>query len=268
MACSEPGMVVHALAIAVVIAVSSVPGTAADRLRPVEVFDEALREVWPQGMSPSGSGFPVAPGLVLTAAHVIAGCRVMWVRSPTIAQSPATLLGIDTRVDVALLWVAGLRGRSGVPPALVTERDGFLLRGFPKRRGRVMDVPYAIPAGGAGYVDEEATGPILELVARGPEGISGGPVIDRAGRAVGMVVAKRRGGEERVLAIPSDRLADFLAYMGVVWAPADRPAAAEPEPDVDAEFVGAPWPLPRPRPRPNPVAEARVTDVLQIGCSR
>lgn len=250
---------VLALALAVALVSSAVPA-AAERFRPVQIFDEALREVWPQGMSPSGSGFPVGSGLVLTAAHVIAGCRVMWVRSPSLAQSPAMLLGIDTRIDVALLWVAALRGRPGVSPAPAADGDTFVLRGFPKRRGRVMDVPYGIAAIGAGHADDEATGPILELIARGPEGISGGPVVDRAGRAVGLIVAKRRDAEERVLAIPADRLAVFLGYMGEVWAAPPPEGQNEPGGDV---------PRPRPpMPQPRPRVEAPVADVLQVGCSR
>jgi S1-C subfamily serine protease len=107
---------------------------------------------------------------------------------------------------------------------------------------------------------DEVVGPLLELVGRGREGISGGPVLDRTGRVAGMVVATRRGGEERVLAIPSERLAEFLAYMNVDWGGDGRSG-------LSSHGAGeSPPPKPRPGvPGPSP---AVVVDVLQVGCSK
>lgn len=244
--------------IGILVALWCAPVASSERFRPVEIFDGALREVWPAGASPSGSGFPVAPDLAVTAAHVVAGCRVMWVRSSTSGQTAAKILGLDTRIDVALLWVPGLRGVAGLVPAAARRGEPLVLRGFPRRRGRVVEVSFDIDAIGLGEVEEEA-GRILEVAGRGPEGLSGGPVLDRAGRVVGMVVARREGAEEHVLAIPSDRLRRFLAYMETEWG---GDGDLGPGQGAAGTLLDGVWPMPRPRPA---VSSATV---LQVGCSR
>jgi len=245
--------------VAVLALLALTPAAASDRFRPVVNFDEALREVWPVGMSPTGSGFPVAPGLVVTAAHVVAGCRVMWVRSPSLARTPAMILGIDARADVALLAVAGARGSTA--PATPNAGEPVSVRGFPKRKGKVMDVPRDIEAIALGLVEEKDAGFVLEIEGHGPEGISGGPVIDRNGRVVGMVAARRDGASEHVVAIPAGRLQAFLAYMGLEWGAADPIDAA---PRGSDGIAGTPTPLPQPRPS----AALGPADVVQVGCSR
>lgn len=237
------------------------PAVAADNFRPIMLFDEALREVWPAGMSPTGSGFPVAPGLVMTAAHVVAGCRVMWVRSPSTGRAAATILGIDTRIDVALLSVAAMRGSKWSSPATARAGQPLSLRGFPRRKGKVSDVPSDIEAIGLGLVEEEGAGFVLEMEGHGPEGISGGPALDPDGRVVGMVVARRDGSPEHILAIPAGRLQTFLAYMGLEWGAAEAAGEAT---TGSEETGGSPWPVPRPRPK----APGGASDVVQVGCSR
>lgn len=245
---------------AMVAAIASPAIAATDGFRPVDVFDETLREAWPPGTSPSGSGFAVGSGHVVTAAHVIAGCRVMWVRSNSLRQTSAKILGLDTRADVALLAVPGLPDRWRTTPAAARPGDPLVLRGFPQRRGKVAGSPSDTAATYAAEVEDVLGGPVLEMAGRGPEGLSGGPVTNAAGHVVGMVVARRHGAVDRILAIPAGRLYAFLAYMGVDWGVGD--AVAGPPAVGRTTAAEIPGPVPRPTAGPAPI------EPLQVGCSR
>lgn len=158
------------------------PGTApSDRPAPDR---PALRRV------STGTGFIVAEGRVLTNHHVVDGCqRVLGVladrRWVDLAPGPA-----DPRLDLALL-----RGPADLGPALAF-RDG------PPRRGDEV-VTYGFPlAGILGSGPTLTTGEISALTGLRDDpntmiisapvqaGNSGGPLLDRAGNVVGVIVAK------------------------------------------------------------------------------
>lgn len=245
---------------AMVVATAASAVAATDRFRPVEVFDETLREVWPPGASPSGSGFSVGPGHVVTAAHVIAGCRVMWVRSASLRQASAKILGLDTRADLALLSVPALADPRRTAPATARRGEPLMLHGFPRRKGKIAGSPSESAAVGAAETEDSLGGPVLEMVGTGPEGLSGGPVTNAAGAVVGMIVARRQGSEDRVLAVPAGRIRSFLAYMGMEWGDGD---VADAPTDVRDDAPAA-----TPRPVPRPPAAPPAFEAYQVGCSR
>ncbi|NLH82593.1 MAG: trypsin-like peptidase domain-containing protein [Phyllobacteriaceae bacterium] len=258
------------VAAAVVGASATTVVAAADRFRPVDVFDETLREVWPPGSSPSGSGFSVGPGRVVTAAHVVAGCRVMWVRTSSLRPTAAKLLAIDTRADVALLSVPGLTDPRRTVAAVARPGERLVLRGFPQKKGKVAVSPTETGAIQTGETEDSLGGPVLEMAGRGPEGFSGSAVTNTAGHVVGMVVARRHGAEDRILAIPADRIRLFLTYMGVDWRespplaapPLAGPPAAEPSETGPSEAEATPRSAPGLPPGPAPI------ETFQVGCSR
>ena len=87
----------------------------------------------PGGEGSRGSGYLVAPGLVLTAAHVVAGASVVRVRLD---------VGQPTEIDVqAEGWWADPEGSDGTDLAVVMI-PGTRLRGAmcePARFGRISD---------------------------------------------------------------------------------------------------------------------------------
>lgn len=239
------------------------PVGGAETYDPSSTFAAAMKETWPRGMVPSGSGFHVAEGRVLTAAHVIAGCRVVWVRRRG-RTAAATLAAIDVRHDLAMLDAPELRA---LPRSVFTDpvvgRD-VVLWGHPKKRGDVAEEPAARASRAVDLREERVTVPLLVVDGTAPEGFSGGPVVDDVGAVVGMAIARQNGGDRTVVfAVPSDALRRFLLYMDVVpdvvaagGRRSRRPIGGE---DLPSGTDGA----------GRPSAQDAVRDVVvRVGCSR
>jgi S1-C subfamily serine protease len=141
-----------------------------------------------------GSGFVIAPDLVATNAHVIAGVKKPYVKD-TNGQHSATAVWFDPSLDFAIIRVQNLAG----PPLLVAEN--VVPHGT---KGAVLGYPGGGPltAGGAEVLDEfTARGrdiygegvserDVYSLAARVIPGNSGGPVISADGTVIGVVFAQ------------------------------------------------------------------------------
>jgi S1-C subfamily serine protease len=141
-----------------------------------------------------GSGWVVAPGRVVTNAHVVAGAdRVTVSVRGTGRERTARVVAFDPRRDVAVLAVNDLPApRLALGPTLGTGAEAALA-GFPGDNGlwvgaaRVRDV---ITARGADiHGAPGVTRQVYSLRAQVRRGASGGPVLDRQGEVVGMVFA-------------------------------------------------------------------------------
>ncbi len=146
------------------------------------------------GLIEEGSGFVVAPGYVVTNAHVVAGVRSPVVQSPGRDDLAATPVLFDPRTDVAVLHVQGPLG-----PPLALHRES-LDRGT---KGAVLGYPGGGPlaAGGAAirrelsaegrdiYGHATVTRDVYELQANVRPGNSGGPFVLSSGEVAGIVFA-------------------------------------------------------------------------------
>ena len=145
----------------------------------------------PQARVSSGTGFVVAPDRVLTNQHVIEGCARLFARTAENRMLPVVeIQGHDAQRDLALLRVAGNPG-----PALA-------FRANPVRRGEGV-VTYGFPLAGllssgptlttgevsalAGLGDNQQQ---FQISAPVQQGNSGGPLLDRQGHVIGVVVSK------------------------------------------------------------------------------
>lgn len=138
----------------------------------------------------SGTGFFVSgKGHVLTNNHVIKGCRNIKVGYSGGLLEPANLMATDRRNDLALLRTE-LRGEA--VPALksrVRVGDNIYVYGFPlsgllSKTGN-FTVGYVTSA--AGLNDDTSQ---LQISAPVQPGNSGGPLTDRGGNVVGVIVSK------------------------------------------------------------------------------
>ncbi len=146
----------------------------------------------PQARVSSGTGFVVGPDRVLTNHHVINGCNRVLVRTAdgrTLGATPPAR--VDVQRDLALLAVPGNPG-----PALPFRGDPAV------RRGEAV-VTYGFPLAGllssgptlttgevsalSGFADHQGR---FQVSAPVQPGNSGGPLLDRHGNVVGVVVAK------------------------------------------------------------------------------
>jgi serine protease Do len=205
-------------------AIQKAVGEAAERVGPAVV---GLGRGWGRG-----SGVVVAPGQVLTVAHVLRGEEV----AVTFADgrvAEGRVAGADTDIDVAVVsvdtgevtpveWAQDDGLAPGAPVFALADPGGRGLRttfGLVSSTGRSFRGPRGRRVPGS-----------IEHTAPLPRGSSGGPLVDLEGRLLGLNAVRRDGGF--ILALPADaalrRRVDELARgeaperprLGVALAPA------------------------------------------------
>jgi uncharacterized protein len=140
----------------------------------------------------SGTAFFVTPdGKALTNAHVVRGCGDVTVITGG-ESHPARVLARDERNDLALLATDHHPERSAVWRLQVRQGEDIAVYGFP--------LPGALASGGsvttgivsalAGMRDDSR---FLQISAPIQPGNSGGPVLDRNGAVVGVIVSTING---------------------------------------------------------------------------
>jgi uncharacterized membrane protein required for colicin V production len=147
------------------------------------------------GVGIEGSGWVVRPGLVVTAAHVVAGeTDTVVERSDSNLPLTASVVVFDRRNDIAILRVPGLNAQPLplAPPhpneaaAIVGYPENGSLDSSPARIGQTQ-ILRANDAYGQGPVTRQITA----LAGRIRPGNSGGPVIDNNGHVEATVFASR-----------------------------------------------------------------------------
>ena len=153
-----------------------------------------------------GSGVVVAPGQVLTNAHVLRGQEVA-VRLRSGDAVPGKVVGFDPDLDVAVI-----AAETGDAPAVTWDPDvvGQVVTGTavfaladPGGRGLRVTVGFVSAAGRSfrGPRGRRITGTI-EHTAALPRGAAGGPVVDAGGRLLGINTVRLEGG--LIMAVPAD----------------------------------------------------------------
>jgi S1-C subfamily serine protease len=149
------------------------------------------------GLGISGSGWVASPGVVVTAAHVVAGERDTSVVAPGAAQRlDAQVIGFDSKNDIAVLRIHGLGAR---PLALADPEEkrpvgivGYPLNGpLDVEPGRIGRTDRLLTDDAYGHGPVERTITSLAGVVR--HGNSGEPAIDSDGRVQATVFASRVG---------------------------------------------------------------------------
>ncbi len=149
------------------------------------------------GLGVAGSGWVAGPGLVVTAAHVVAGQDDTTVVPPDGEPLGAQAVAFDARNDLAVLRVPGLESpalRLGEPRSGAT----VAILGYPENG------PYDARAGRIGQtvriLGEDAYGrraglrTVTTFRGRVRHGNSGGPAVSTRGEVLTTVFAARPGG--------------------------------------------------------------------------
>jgi putative serine protease PepD len=171
------------------------------------------------GFQESGAGTGIiisADGQVVTNAHVVNGATDIKVTLPNNGGThSATIVGIDTTQDLAVIQISGV---SGLKPATFANSDSAQVG------DSVLAVGNALGYGGAPTVTEgilsakgrsltgttdSLTG-LLQTDAAINPGNSGGPLLDSAGNVLGIDTAVASSAEGLGFAIPISAAADLI----------------------------------------------------------
>ena len=202
-----------------------------------QAVTEAAEKVGPAvvGLGPGwgrGSGVVIAPGQVLTVAHVLRGDEVA-VSFAGGRTAEGRVTGSDPDVDVAVIavdtgdttpvrWEPEEPPAAGAPVLALANPGGRGLRttfGLVSATGRSFRGPRGRRVAGS-----------IEHTAPLPRGSSGGPLVDPGGNLLGLNAVRRDGGF--ILALPADaalrRRVDELARGEAVERPRLGVALAPP----------------------------------------
>jgi serine protease Do len=194
---------------AVAPAVVSVTAMAVD---PHDAFDRMNRQ--------AGSGVLIdASGIVLTNSHVVFGRQAISVTLDDGTVLPARIVGVDPIYDVGLLRIP-VPEKGTLPTAAFAESgrlrvgEEVFAIGNPfgleqtLTRGIVSAVNRILP--GASWSLRE---PLIQTDAAINHGNSGGPLVDRCGKVVGINTAMLPDAQGIGFAIPSDLIRSVLPQL-------------------------------------------------------
>lgn len=167
------------------------------------------------GLLVQGSGFSAAPDTIVTNAHVVAGTTRTAVLRPDGRTLPATVTTFDPVRDLAVLSVPGLGEPSlGLGSAQVGETGAVF--GHPLGQAPVDVSPARVvrrvTADVGDIYDRPATPrQMLVLNAQLEPGDSGAPLVNGAGKVVGVAFAVSNLRRGTAFAVASEELAPVLA---------------------------------------------------------
>jgi S1-C subfamily serine protease len=177
----------------------------------VKVAGKACRQIQ------EGSGWVVAPHLVVTNAHVVAGEQHTKVTDIDDAEYDARVVAFDPVRDLAMLRVPGLRapaldlgtGHVGDVGAVYGHPGGGRLAAAPARIGqKIVAVGTNIYRTGASRRD------VFVLASSLAPGDSGGPLVNTAGQVMGVAFAIDPVNEGTSFALTSDEVRAVFDTVG------------------------------------------------------
>lgn len=208
---------------------------AAIRGRRANAIRRALEPVPGRRLTGIGTGFFVAEaGQVLTNNHVVAGCAAISVTTSTGKTVTAALIGADEENDLAVLD-ANMAAPATASFRVTADRSGqeaITFVGYPNQ-----GIPPIKPMLTTGVIlhGPPTDEPIFRIYADVRRGNSGGPVIDKRGRVVGVIFAKidtvkvyeRTGSVIRHVgvAVKNDVVFEFLDRHAVAYSAYSHAAA-------------------------------------------
>ncbi len=166
----------------------------------------------------SGTGFTVAPEVVVTNAHVVAGQRQTSVVRPDGSRLPAVVTAYDPDRDLALLRVRNL-GQRPLPLADADVRSTAAVFGHPEGEEDLQVSPALIrrqllAKGLDLYAEHTIRRDVLVLAATLRPGNSGSAVVNADGSVVGVAFAISVVTRDQAFALTTDELEKVLATNG------------------------------------------------------
>jgi S1-C subfamily serine protease len=211
-----------------------IPHIAASPQPPVNLDDPALaaaaRSVarisgtaYACGISVTGSGFVVAPGRLLTNAHVVAGVERPVVELPGQVAREGRVVYFDAEKDLAVVAVSGLDAASLRLVAPLSPGASAVAEGYPYG-GPFTLTPARVLSTGAVSVPDiygraDATRSVYALAAQVKPGNSGGPLLTSQGTVAGLVFARDEKDASRGYAETTDEFAPVVRQAPSMQTP-------------------------------------------------
>jgi S1-C subfamily serine protease len=181
----------------------------------------------------TGTGFMVAPDLMVTAAHVVADASAISIRFGG-ASVEGAVLGFNELADLALIRLdAAVTGHEfqfqATDPPIGTDVAAL---GFP--RGESLTLTKGIVSGLDRDVDfgSGLIGNMLQTDTAINPGNSGGPLLNLEGKVTGVVSASKKNSEGMSYAVTAPRVIQAVSEWqarGVPLAPVDCGGAPAPD---------------------------------------
>jgi len=197
----------------------------AERLQPGLVYvriqratptrDEPGRDEPGEPRRSTGSGFVIDPsGLIVTNAHVVESAGQIQVRLADGRRFPATVVGRDSRVDLALLKIEGASRLTVLPLGDSNKlRVGELVLALGNPFGLEQSVSFGIVSRKGAPLTVAAPGfDFIQTDAAINPGNSGGPLVNVSGEVVGVNSMAARNGSIG-FAIPSNLVKMLLPQL-------------------------------------------------------
>ncbi|MBI5949455.1 MAG: trypsin-like peptidase domain-containing protein [Chloroflexi bacterium] len=184
--------------------------TANKSIVALNVYSETVGDSWSITEEGGGSGFVIgAGGFIATNAHVVAGGQRITVTLPDGAKLRATVVGVSTEHDLAVLHV----DRDGLTPVTFGRSDSLRAGDFVVAIGHALDLG-GRPTATLGIVSAldraiktddglRYTG-LLQTDTAINAGDSGGLLVDGQGHVVGILAAGSTAGQNISFAIAID----------------------------------------------------------------
>jgi S1-C subfamily serine protease len=146
------------------------------------------------GQNQTGTGFVVAPGRVVTNAHVVAGVSQPVVETPGVGALPGRVVYFDSQHDLAVLAVDGLPAAplplsqdlpAGSPAAFAGYPHGGP---FQSKPATVQDITTVLVPDI--YGNNPAPESVYRIAGDVQPGNSGGPLLNGGGEVAGVIFAK------------------------------------------------------------------------------
>lgn len=175
------------------------------------------------GQNQSGTGFVIAPGRVITNAHVVAGVSEPVVESPGGGALPGRVVYFDPVDDLAVIAVRGL----DAPPLGLTDNlapgTKAVTDGYPFGGPFDSDPAEVISVSAVSVADIYGQNPVprrvYTLASDVQQGESGGPLLSEAGLVAGVIFAKAQNTPNVGYALAMEELRPVAARAAALSDP-------------------------------------------------
>ena len=170
-----------------------------------------------------GSAFAIGQERVVTNAHVVSGTRSVNIIEPgSTIPLVGRVLFLDPARDLAVISVPGLRVLP-IEPGLAERGTHVAIIGYPG--GGPLEIGAAVVSsemlarGRDIYREQQITREIWVIEGRARPGNSGGPLVDAAGRYIGMVFAESVSAPDQAYALTAQEVTGAIAASEEIATP-------------------------------------------------